>query len=195
MQSSYASGHDRRRATSLVVITWQRRESSHRVGHEQSRTDQSTANAEDQRWDHPGPPRLLRGPRKAVSRDAKERARNDEVRTLPPATSTGPEGTHRVTTRVVPSASRPDRGEATHEKRPGSDSACELRRNHPRLALTRGHSETVLGPWSPAARAPPVPPWAPRRVRIVAKAIARREPARRTKAITRTDGGRALDTG
>ena len=84
-------------------------------------------------------------PREAVSRDAKERARDDEVRTLQPATSTGREGTHCVTPPVVPSASRPDRDEATHEKGSGSDSARELRRNHPRVALTRGHNGNRIG--------------------------------------------------
>ena len=145
MQSSLASGHDRWRATSLVVTTWRRRESSHWVGHEQSRTDQSTADTEDQRWDHAGPPRLLRAARKAVSRDANQRARDDEVGTLQPATSTGREGTHRVTPPVVPGASRADRDEGTHEKGSGSDSAYELCRKHPRLALTRGHSGNRIG--------------------------------------------------
>ena len=56
---------------------------------------------------------LLRAPREAVSRDAKERARGDEVGTLQPAITGRPRGTHCVTPPVVPSASRPDCGEGT----------------------------------------------------------------------------------
>jgi hypothetical protein len=74
-----------------------------------------------------------------VRRDAVERAREREVRTLRPATATVREGTHCVTTPVVSGASRPDRREATHEQRSCNEPARDLCRDHQQPALTRGH--------------------------------------------------------
>ena len=114
-------------------------ETCHRVSHEESGTDQPSADSADQPWDHARRGGPSRGPGKAACRDAVERAGKHEVCSLQPACATGREGTHGVAPPFISRAARSDRGEAAHEERAGNDPARDLCRHRQRLALNRGH--------------------------------------------------------
>jgi hypothetical protein len=79
-----------------------------------------------------------------LGRDAIQRAREDEVRTLQPALATHGERANRVSLPVVPDSPRPDRDEATHEQRGRDDPARDLRWNDSRPRLTRPHGAHAI---------------------------------------------------